>query len=386
VLELATIIAGGFSGMLLADFGADVLKVEHPSGDPYRALGHRKNGIPLAWKRISRNKRLVVLDLHEPDAQATVRRWASEADVVSENFRPGTLEKWNLGYDALSAENPGLVLLRISGWGQTGPYKDRPGFGSVGEAVSGFAAINGEAGGPPLLPPFGLSDHIAGLYGAFAALAALRERDRSGRGQVIDLALYEAMFSVIGNQIVDYDQIGFIQQRNGNRVHYASPRNVYRARDDRWIALSGSTQSTARRVFLAMGRADLIADERYATNAARVAHSDELEEFVAAWVRERDSAEVMRAFADAGVAAAPVLGVDDIMHDPHYTAREMVVELTDDELGTIRMQGVVPKMSRTPGEVRWAGGRIGQDQADVLGRDDVDAAADGRVIGDGRDG
>ncbi len=366
VLELAAIIAGSFTGMLLADFGADVIKVEHPSGDPYRQLGNKKNGIPLAWKRIARNKRLIVLDLHDPDAQDLVRRLAAGADIVTENFRPGTVERWGLGYDVLSALNPGLVMLRVTGWGQTGPYRNRPGFGSVGEALSGFAAINGEEGGPPLLPPFGLADHIAGIYGAYAVLAALHERRRSGKGQVIDLALYEAMFSVIGSQVIDYDQLGFIQKRHGNRVHYSSPRNVYQTLDERWIALSGSTPSTAQRVFDAMGTPELGRDQKFATNAARIANADELDALIGSWIGSHQFDFVMAEFIAAGVAAAPVLSIDHIVTNEHYLSRDMILTVDDDQLGLVKMQGIIPKLSRTPGRLRWAGGALGKDQVEIL--------------------
>jgi crotonobetainyl-CoA:carnitine CoA-transferase CaiB-like acyl-CoA transferase len=366
ILELATIIAGPFAGMLLADFGADVIKVEHPAGDPARALGNKKNGSALDWKRLARNKRLVALDLHDPEAQATVRRLAATADVVIENFRPGTLERWGLGWDRLSADNPGLVLLRVTGWGQDGPYAPRPGFGSITEAMAGFAAINGDRDGPPLLPPFGLADHLSGLYGAFSILTALRERDRSGRGQVIDLAIYESLFSILGSMVIDYDQLGFVQERMGNRVHYSAPRNVYRTADDEWVALSGSTPNTARRVFTVIGRPELADDPRFLDNAARLAHADELDALVAEWIGAHPLDEVLTRFEQAEVALAPVQAMDRIFTDPHFLAREAIVSVPDPELGPIRMQGVFPKLTRTPGRIAWAGRRRDADRAAVL--------------------
>jgi crotonobetainyl-CoA:carnitine CoA-transferase CaiB-like acyl-CoA transferase len=367
VLELANIIAGPFTGMLLADFGADVVKVEHPSGDPKRALGNKKNGSSLDFKRLGRNKRVVTLDLHTAESQAIVAEWARTADVVTENFRPGTLEKWGLGYERLSAENPGLILLRVTGWGQSGPYRDRPGFGSVAEAMAGFAAINGEKGGAPLLPPFGLADHITGIYGAFAILTAMRERDRSGKGQVIDLAIYESIFSVLGATVVDYDQVGYVQTRMGNRVHYSSPRNVYRTKDDRWVALSGSTPATARRVLIAIGRPELADDPKFATNTARLENADELDTLVADWILDHPLDHVLSHFGKLEVALAPIQDISQIYRDEHFQARQAITQVPDEELGAVRMQAVVPRLSRTPGRIDWAGPRRGAHDDEILG-------------------
>lgn len=366
VLELAAIIAGAFSGMLLADFGADVIKVEHPTGDPYRLLGNKRDGQSLDWKRLARNKRLVSLDLHDPAAQQLIRDLAAEADVVTENFRPGTLEKWGLGYDRLSERNPGLVMLRVTGWGQTGPHRNRPGFGSVAEAMAGFAAVNGEKGGPPLLPPFGLADYLTGVYGAFSVMSALHERNRSGQGQIIDLALYESIFSILGSMLVSYDQIGFIQKRNGNRVHYSSPRNVYRTKDERYVALSASTTNTARRVFSAISRPELADDPRFNSNAARIANSDELDAMIAEWMLARPFVEVMDTFEKHQVPLAPVQDMSHIVKDEQFLARETIVSVDDEEWGPMRMPGVVPRFSRTPGSIRWTGGRIGRHQSEVF--------------------
>lgn len=366
VLELAAIIAGAFSGMLLADFGADVIKVEHPTGDPYRQLGNKRDGTALDWKRLGRNKRLIALDLHDPASQQIIRDLAAEADVVTENFRPGTLEKWGIGYEQLKLRNPRLVMLRVTGWGQDGPHRDRPGFGSVAEAMAGFAALNGEKDGPPLLPPFGLADHLTGVYGAFAVLTALRERDRSGEGQAIDLALYESIFSILGGMVIDYDQLGFVQQRNGNRVYYSSPRNVYRTKDGRYVALSGSTANTAQRVFSAIGKAELYHDPRFNTNAARLANADELDAMIAEWIIAQPFEEVMRVFSNEKVALAPVQDISQIIEDEHFIARGTIVSIEDEEWGPVRMPGVVPRFSRTPGKIRWSGARIGRHQDDIL--------------------
>ncbi len=377
VLELATIIAGPFAGMLLADFGADVVKLEHPNGDPKRALGNKKNGSSLDWKRLARNKRLAALDFHTPENQEIVRKLARTADVVIENFRPGTLEKWGLGYDELSKENPGLVMLRVTGWGQTGPYQKRPGFGSVAEAMAGFASINGEKNGLPLLPPFGLADHISGIYGAFAVVTALRERDRSGKGQVIDLAIYESIFSVLGAMVVDYDQLGYVQKRMGNRVHYSSPRNVYRTADDRHVALSGSTPNTARRTLLAIERPDLTDDPKFATNAARLENADELDSLIAAWIASQPLDAVLKRFEELEVALAPILDIEQIFKNEHFLARGAIVEVPDEELGSIRMQGVFPRFSRTPGRIDWAGGVRNRHADEILPSEPPSMAAAG---------
>ncbi len=367
ILELATIIAGPFSGMLLADFGADVIKVEHPKGDPRRALGNKKNDSSLDWKRLARNKRLVVLDLHTEESQQIIRDLAGSADVVIENFRPGRLEEWNMGYEQLSADNPGLIMLRMTGWGQTGPYRDRPGFGSVAEAMAGFAAINGEKGGPPLLPPFGLADHISGIYGAFSVLTAMHERERSGKGQVIDLAIYESIFSVLGATVVDYDQVGYVQKRMGNRVHYSSPRNVYQTQDGEYVALSGSTPNTAKRILIAIGRPELADDPKFATNSARLENADELDALIAEWIINHPFDFVLEHFEKLGAALAPVLGIERISKNEHFVDRNAIIEVPDEELGSIKMQGVFPRLTRTPGRVDWAGGLLGTHQAEVLG-------------------
>jgi formyl-CoA transferase len=366
VLELAAIIAGAFSGMLLADFGADVIKVEHPTGDPYRQLGNKRDGTALDWKRLGRNKRLIALDLHDPASQEIIRDLAAQADVVTENFRPGTLEKWGIGYEQLKLRNPRLVMLRVTGWGQDGPHRDRPGFGSVAEAMAGFAALNGEKNGPPLLPPFGLADHLTGVYGAFAIMTALRERDRSGEGQVIDLALYESIFSILGGMVIDYDQIGFVQERNGNRVYYSSPRNVYKTRDGRYVALSGSTANTAQRVFSAIGKPDLYHDAKFNTNTARLANADELDAMIADWMIAHPFEEVMRVFNNEKVALAPVQDISQIIEDEHFIAREAIVSVEDEEWGPVRMPGVVPRFSRTPGKIKWSGARLGRHQDEIL--------------------
>lgn len=367
VLELAAIIAGSFTGVLLADFGADVIKVEHPDGDPIRKLGNTKDGVSFEWKRLGRNKRLVTLDLHDRDAQQVIRDLAAEADVVTENFRPGTLERWNIGYEQLRENNPGLVMLRVTGWGQNGPHKDRPGFGSVAEAMGGFAALNGENGGSPLLPPFGVADNLSGVYGAFAVMVALREREKSGLGQNIDLALYESIFSILGSKVTDYDKTGFIPPRLGNRVYYSSPRNVYGTSDGRYIAISGSTPAIAKRILIAIGRPELFEDERFHTNAARLKNADELDAIIAQWIKARPFREVMETFEREQVAVGPIQDVSHIVDDEQFLARETILRVADEDWGDVLVPNVVPRLSRTPGSIRWPGrNKIGRNQDEIV--------------------
>ena len=357
VLDLATLLAGPLIATTLGDFGADVVKVEHPRGDDARRWGQSLGDIPLWWKVISRNKELIALDLHDETDRAIVRKLCLWADVVIENFRPGRLEAWGLGYEELAKDNPGLVMVRVTGFGQTGPYSQQPGFGTLAEAFSGFAALTGEADGTPTLPPFGLSDSIAGLSGAFAVLAALRWRDHGGegKGQVVDLSLYEPLFSILGPQIVEYDKLGIVQKRQGNRSPRTAPRNTYRTIDDHWVALSAGTQQIANRIFAAIEHPELCTDERFSTPAGRRANSDAVDAIVASWVSGQTLEYVLSRFAEAQAPIAPVYTTDQILEDPQFIARETVIDVVDPDLGSIRMQNVVPRLTVTPGRIRHTG-------------------------------
>jgi formyl-CoA transferase len=366
VVDVATLFAGPLAATMLADFGADVIKVEHPRGDPVRLHGHAKNGVNLWWKMISRNKRAIALYLGDPDGQEIFRELAARADVVVENFRPGTLERWGLGYDVLARRNQGLVLARVTGFGQFGPYSSRPGFGTLAEAMSGFAHITGEADGPPTLPPFGLADGIAGVTAAFAILAALRARETSGRGQVVDLAIIEPILAVLGPQPTVYDQLGIIQRRQGNRSVNNAPRNTYLTADEKWVAISTSAQSVAERVVRLVGRADLIDESWFSSGTGRAEHTDELDEAVGAWIRQRTRSEVVEAFEEAEAAVAPVYDVADVLADPQYSALATIVTVEDEELGPVRMQNVLFRLSETPGSVHHAGPRLGEHTREVL--------------------
>jgi crotonobetainyl-CoA:carnitine CoA-transferase CaiB-like acyl-CoA transferase len=376
VIEAATLFAGPLAATFLGDLGADVLKIEHPrQPDPARHHGPSKDGVGLWWKVIGRNKRVATLDLSAPEGQSVFRQLAAGADVVIENFRPGTLERWDLGYDRLAERNPGLVLARVTGFGQLGPYARRPGFGTIAEAMSGFAALTGEPDGPPLLPPFGLADGVAALAIAFGVLAALESRRVTGRGQIIDLALIEPLLFLLGPQISAFDQLGSVQPRTGNRSVNNAPRNIYRTADGRWLAVSTSSQTIAERVLHLVGRDDLIEKTWFATGRGRAAHADELDAAVGGWIATRKADEVTREFEAAQAAIAPVYDVRDIFRDPQYAALGTIVDVPDAELGHLKMQNQLFRMSETPGRIRWAGRTHGHDTEQVLASLGLGAAA-----------
>ncbi|MFE0189495.1 CaiB/BaiF CoA transferase family protein [Streptomyces sp. NPDC058989] len=367
VLDLATLFAGPLAATLLGDFGAEVVKVEHPRRpDPARGHGPAKDGVGLWWKLLGRNKRAMTLDLSHPGGRDVLLRLAADADVIVENFRPGTLEKWGLGWEELSAANPRLVLARVTGFGQFGPYARRPGFGTLAEAMSGFAAITGEPDGPPTLPPFGLADAIAALTTAYAVLTALHGRSTTGRGQVVDLALIEPMLTVLGPQPLWYDQLGHVQPRTGNRSANVAPRNTYRTADGSWVAVSTSAESVAERVMRLVGRPEVIDEPWFGTGAGRARHADELDAAVGDWIARHDRAEVLAAFEKAEAAVAPIYDIRDVLADPQYQALGTITEVPDDELGTLRMQNVLFRLSETPGAIQWAGRPHGADTDRVL--------------------
>jgi crotonobetainyl-CoA:carnitine CoA-transferase CaiB-like acyl-CoA transferase len=362
VLDAATLFAGPLVATFLGDYGADVIKIEHPKGDPIRNHGYAKDGVPLWWKMVGRNKRTITLNFSRPEGQELMCDLVKTADVLIENFRPGTLERWGLGPDRLMAVNPRLVLLRTTGFGQFGPYAGRPGFGTLAESMSGFAHITGEPDGPPTLPPFGLADGIAGLAGTIATVFALYHRDaRGGSGQVIDLAIIEPILTILGPQPTVYDQLGIVQTRSGNRSINNAPRNTYRTRDGEWVAVSTSAQSIAERVMRLVGHPEFIEEPWFRSGAERAKHADELDAAVGGWIGEHDFTEVVRAFEEAEAAVAPIYDVTDILRDPQYQALQSIIELPDEELGHVKMQNVLFRMLGTPGRVRWPGHRIGQD-------------------------
>ncbi|MET0725895.1 MAG: CoA transferase [Leifsonia sp.] len=368
VLDVSTLFAGPLAATFLGDFGADVIKVEHPTRpDAARGHGPAKDGVNLWWKTLGRNKRTVTIDLGSPDGAHLLLQLVAEADVLIENFRPGTLERWGLGPDALHAANPRLVIARVTAFGQFGPYSGRPGFGSLAEAMSGFAALTGEPDGPPTLPPFGLADGIAALATAYAVMVALRAADVDGHGQVIDLAIIEPILMLLGGQITAYDQLGMVQPRTGNRSVNNAPRNVYRTADGDWVAVSTSSQSIAERVMELVGRPDVLAEPWFGSGHSRAEHADELDAAVSDWIAARPTSEVIGGFERAQAAIAQVYDVRGILADPQYRAIGTVQTVQDDELGAIRMQNVLFRLSETPGAIRWAGRPHGRDTDEVLG-------------------
>lgn len=362
VVEVGTMVSVPTAGRLLADFGATVIKVEHPDGgDHSRDFGPQKDGTGVWWKYLGRNKKSVTLNLKSDDGQELFVDVVKEADVLLENFRPGTLERWGIGYETLSAENPGLVMLRLSGFGQDGPYAERPGFGTLAEAMSGYAYLNGFENRPPLLPPTGLADQISALFGVFSVMFALYHREvNDGGGQYIDASLIESLLQIVGPQPMRYEELDDIEKRSGNQSTSSAPRNVYETKDERWVALAASSQPLAMRVFDAIGRPDLKDEPRFEDNESRVEHKDALDEIIGEWIGNRTREEVMETFEKHDAAIAPVYNIEDIMNDEHYEARNAIVEVQDDEFGDTAIQNVFPKFSRTPGEIRHLGPSLGE--------------------------
>jgi crotonobetainyl-CoA:carnitine CoA-transferase CaiB-like acyl-CoA transferase len=381
VIDAGTMIAGPLAATQLADFGADVIKVELPgTGDSMRHWTPMKEGHSLWWKVIARNKRLVTLALSKPRGQELFRELVRSADIVIENYRPGTFERWGLSYRELAAINPRLILVRVSGFGQTGPYARRGGYGTIAEAFSGIPSFTGFPDKPPTLPGFPMADSVASTFAAMSAMFGIYNRDHgSGGGQEIDVSLYEPLFRLVEAQVIGFDQLGIVKGRQGNRLAEDSPRNTYQSRDGRWIGISASSQRTFERLAIALDMPELIADARFADNAARCANDVVLDVMIADWFRQRDSGEIMALFEKADVVAGPVLDISDIVKDPHYLARENIISVPDDDFGSVRMQGVVPKFGETPGSVRHAGGGMGADNRsifiDELGLSEADFAA-----------
>ena len=377
VLDLSIIVAGGTASSLLADFGAEVVKVERPgSGDPLRNWGPFVNGVSLWWKVHSRNKQSLTLDLGRPEGQALLLDLAKKADLLIEGFRPGTMEQWNLGPERLHGVNPGLVILRYSGFGQTGPYRDRPGFGTIAECMSGYIAMTGFPDTPPVLPPIPLADEIAGVFGAMSGMMALYRREvareaagsgSSGQtGQVIDLSLFEPLFRLCIPHIPMYDLLGIVRERVGNDFPDAAPRSLFRTGDQRWLGLSATSQSTWVALANAMGLGDLISDPRFETNAARLENKDPLNDILQNWLGSRPLEQILEELVPSGGVVGPVYDSAQIVNDPHYQDRQDVIEIEDAEIGKTLMPGIVPKFSETPGAVEQAGPKLGEHNSQVL--------------------
>ncbi len=370
VLDCATMLAGPLACQLLGDMGAEVVKVEHPKvGDSMRGHGKSKDGVPLWWKVVGRNKRTIGLDLGDPDGARVFLSLVATADVVVEGFRPGTLERWGLGPERLLEANPQLVVVRVSGFGQEGPYSGRPAFGTLIEAMSGFAAITGDPDDPPVLPPFGLADGVAGIAAALAAMTALYERATRGGGQVADMAILEPLVTVLGPQPTVYDQLGELPQRHGNRSAFNAPRNTYLTADGRWVAVSTSAASVARRVMELVGHPEVLDEPWFATGGGRAEHADLLDEMVGSWIGARTRDEVTEAFEAVHAAVAPVYDVSELMSDPQVIERDVITTVEDPDLGPVRMQNVLFRLSRTPGRIRFTGRPLGADTDEILGRE-----------------
>jgi crotonobetainyl-CoA:carnitine CoA-transferase CaiB-like acyl-CoA transferase len=383
VLDLSRLVAGNMLSLQLADFGAEVIKVEDPAkGDPLRDW--RVEGHSLFWKAYARNKKSLTLDLRKPRGKELLLALAERAHVLIENYRPGTLERMGLGPEVLNARNERLIVVRVSGWGQTGPYAQKPGFGTLVEGMSGYAAKTGFPDRAPVLPPTALADMVAGLYGAYAVMVALREVERKGgKGQAIDLSLLEPIHSVIGADAAVYKAAGIVPKRQGSRSNVTSPRNVYPTRDGRWLSISASMQSMAERLYTAVGVPDMIKDARFATNSARLAHPDEAEQPVRDFIAARDLSDCLAAFEAAEVTAAPIYDIDQFVADPHVQARQIVVDVPDEEIGSVAVHNVIPRLSATPGALRRPAPRLGEHTAEVLSRIGVTGADLARLESEG---
>jgi len=382
VLDLSRLVAGNMLTQVLGDFGAEVIKVEPPAGDTLRAW--QTDGVQTNWKLYARNKKSLGLELRKPEARDLLARLLPTAAIFVESFRPGTLENMGLAPETLFERNPKLVVVRISGWGQDGPYCRRPGFGTLVEGMSGFASFNGFADREPVLPPMYLADTVAGLYGAAAVMIALREVEMNGgRGQVIDLPLLDPMFAVLGPQAANYRLTGKVKPRTGSRSTNAGPRNVYRCKDGLYVCLSSSTQKMAERLFRSIGRPDLINDPRYRTNAERVKHAEQLDAIIGDFITQRTQAENVAFFEQAEVTIGPIYDIRQILEDPHVRARELVADYPDPDMGAFPMHHVVPRLSGTPGSIRTRAPRLGEHNRALLAELGVDDAGYARLVAGG---
>ena len=368
VLELGQLIAGPFCTRVMAEFGAQVIKVESPKGgDPLRKWRKLYKDKSLWWLLQARNKQSVTINLKERDGQEIVRCLAKDADIIVENFRPGAMEKWGLDYETLAKENPGLVMVRLSGYGQTGPYRDRPGFGAIGEAMGGLRHVTGYPDRPPVRVGISLGDAIASLYGVIGALMALRQREASGKGQIVDVALYEAVFSLMESMVPEFDYYDFVRERTGSSLPGIAPSNSYLTKDKKYVVIGANGDSIFKRMMLAIEREDLADDPNLSHNDGRAKRCDELDAVIGAWCASKDLKDVLSALEKAEVPSGKIFDVTDIVSDVHYRARQMIQEhkLSEDE--TLLIPGIVPKLSDTPGETNWLGPDLGQHTDDVLG-------------------
>lgn len=371
VIELGSLIAGPFAGRLLGDFGAEVLKVEAPDlPDPMREWGrHRYKGRTLWWPIHSRNKKCITLNLRTEAGQDLLRRLVQKSDVLIENFRPGTMEKWGLGWEELSTLNPGLIMVRVSGFGQTGPYRDRAGFGNVGEAMGGMRHITGYPDRPPTRMGISIGDGLAAMFATIGTLAALHHRDRTGEGQVVDAAITESVFAMMESSVAEYGRVGVVRERTGNVLPKIVPSNVYPTRDSGYLVIGANQDKVFRRLAQLMGRPELAEDPRYASHTSRGEHQEELDALIASWTQGFDKNELWEMLNAAGVPAGPIYSIADIYEDPQFKARGMIRKLADPEIGEVEQPAIVPRLSKTPGVLRWVGRtRPGQDNDEIFGR------------------
>jgi formyl-CoA transferase len=367
VLELGSLIAGPFCGKTLADFGAEVIKVEPPGdGDPLRRWRRMRNGVSLWWQVQSRNKKSITLDLRQAEGQAIVRRLVRDCDIVIENFRPGALEKWNLGWDALSRENPKLVLVRISGYGQTGPYRERPGFAAIGEAMGGMRYLTGFPDRPPVRPNLSVGDTLASLHGVIGALLALHHVQKGNQGQVIDVALYESVFNITESLLPEFDAQGVVRERSGSTLPGIAPSNLYACRDGSYVLIAGNADALFRRLMSAIGREDLRDDPALAKNDGRAEQMARIDEAISAWTLKFTQDEILEAMEKAEVPAGRIYSAADIAADPHYAARGMIQEVLAGDGEPLKVPGVIPKLSATPGAIRTPAPKLGEHTEQVL--------------------
>jgi len=370
ILDVSTMIAAPYGTALLGDFGADVIKVEIPGrGDTSRSVGpFSEDGEPLRWPGLSRNKRSLTLDLHQTEGVTILKKLAKKADILVENFRPGTLEKWGVGYDVLKEENPELIMIRVSGYGQTGPYKEKAGFGTPATAFSGYTYLQGFTDRHPVSPPFSLTDYICGIYVAFAAVTALYNRDTSeeGSGQMVDIALYETVFRMMEFLVAEYDQLQKVRERAPGLHGHSSPSGTFKTKDGHWVVLVTSTDTTFNRLADAMDRKDMLEDPRYYTNSKRLENNDETNEIVGAWIATKERKDLLEQLDQFGVPVSPVMSIEDIFNDEQYKARENIVQVNHPRLGTIKVPGIIPKFEKTPGSIRSIAPDLGENNEEIL--------------------
>ena len=360
VLEMGSLIAGPFAGRLFGDFGAEVIKVEPPKvGDPLRKWRLLKNGTSLWWYVQSRNKKCVTLNLREKEGQEVIRKLVSHVDIVLENFKPGTMEKWGLGYEELKKINPKIIMVRISGYGQYGPYSSKPGFGSVGEALGGIRHLTGYPDLPPTRSGISMGDSLAAIYAVMSAMMAIHHRHNTGVGQFIDVALYEAVFSLMESLVPEFDKFQFIRERTGSTLPGIAPSNIYMCKDGKYIVIGANGDSIFKRLTKAIERPDLEANEEFASNDGRAKSAQWIDEQITAWTKLRDSGEALKVLDENQIPSGPIYNVEDMFKDEHFKARDMLPSVSVDDIGELKMPGIMPKLSLTPGKIKWAGAKLG---------------------------